>query len=869
MFWRKRKDSDFTAEVSAHLELEIERLRDEGKSQGEAEAAARRQFGNVTRVQERFHESTRWMLLEHFQRDLVYALRVLLRNPGFTFVAVISLALGIGVNALIFSVVNAIVLRPLPVEHPEQLAFMEGEQFGAGQSFPNYRAIRNRNQVFSGTLGYRIAQVELESNSAAPVRTWGYLATGNYFDVLGVRPLLGRFFRPEDDVKPGGSPYAVLSYGSWKSRFAGDPDVIGKVVRINRQPYTVIGVAPQNFQGTEVFYWPEVWVPMMMQAQIEPGNSWLEEPSTFNTWVIGRLKPGVTTAQATANLNTIATELTRENPTSNQGLVFHLARPGLVGEVIGNPARAFSFGILLLAALVLLTACANLASMLAAKAADRKREIAIRLSIGATRSRVIRQLLTETLVLSAMGGIIGFGLASFLASLLSHWRAPMDFPVQFDVTPDWRVFCFATIISALAGILFGLAPARHAAKTDANAALKGDEGSIQDKRIALRDVLVVVQVALCFVLVAACLLSLSSLQRSLDMHLGFEPKGVAVVSFDLGLAGYNQQRGKDFQRHAVEAVAQLPGVQSAAFGNSVPLSIDQSHSSVYSEGQANAKIPTGIAVSYEVSPNYFGTMGISMLAGRDFNWHDDLTSPRVAVVNLAFAKQVLHKANAVGKRFRHGPGGYWFEVIGVVETGKYETPTESDEPAFFQSMAQQYNSTTTLIVRSSLPEEQVVGKLKEQVANLDPQLPLFGTGPLRQILGFAFLPLHAAVIALSAFGLLAIILAVTGMYGLISYGVARRVREIGIRVAIGANPRQVIQLVLTRTFVLLGVGALIGLCLALASGRLLESIVFGSVQDPLLLAGACVTMLFLGLISSWVPTRRALKIEPTAALRHE
>jgi predicted permease len=425
------------------------------------------------------------------------------------------------------------------------------------------------------------------------------------------------------------------------------------------------------------------------------------------------------------------------------------------------------------------------------------------------------------------------------------------------------------VVSALAGILFGLAPARHAARTDANAALKGGEGSTQGKRIALRDILVVVQVALCFVLVSACLLSLRGLQRSLDMHLGFEPKGVAVAAFDLSLAGYNQQRGKDFQRHVVDTLAQLPGVQSVAYGNSVPLSIDQSHSSIYSEDQANATTPIGNTVAYEVSPNYFGTLGISMLAGRDFNWHDDPAAPRVAVINLAFAKQILRTPNALGKRFHHGPGGYLYEVVGIVETGKYENPTEPEKPAFFQCITQQYNSTTTMVVRSSLPEEQMVAKLKEQIASLDPELPLSGTGPLRQILGFAFLPLHAAVIALSAFGLLAAVLAITGIYGLVSYGVARRVREIGIRVAIGANPRQVIQLVLARTFMLLSIGAAIGLLLALASRPLLQSIVFGSAQDPILLAEVCLTMLVLGLISSWFPTRRALKIEPTVALRHE
>ena len=869
MWWRKRNDSDFTAEISSHLELEIDRLKNEGMSQAEAEQAAKRSFGNVRHAEEQFHESSHWMLLEHLRRDIAYALRMLARNPGFTLVAVISLALGIGVNALVYSVVNAIVLRPLPVDQPQQLVFLENSGFGAGQSFPNYREIRDRNQVFSGTLGYRVVQLELDLHSGAS-RTWGYLATGNYFDVLGIQPFLGRFFHAEDDLHAGGSPYAVLSYGSWQARFSGDREIIGKTIRINRQPYTVIGVAPKDFHGTEVFYWPEVWVPMMMQAQIEPGNSWLEEPRTFNTWAIGRLRPGITAQQATANLNTIAAELARSNPSANAGLGFRLARPGLIGSALGTPIRAFSFGVLVLAGLVLLTACANLASLVTARAADRQREIAIRISIGATRGRVIRQLLTETLVLSALGGTAGYGLATLLAGVLSAWRAPMDFPVQFDVSPDWRVFCFAALVSVVAGILFGLAPARHAAGTDANAVLKGEGGALHGRRFALRDVLVAIQVALCFVLVSACLLSLRGLQRSLTLHLGFEPKGASIVQFDLGLAGYSQQQGRDFQRRTLETLQQLPGVQSAAFSNSVPLSVDQNHSSMYPVDQPNLTASTvPIAIVYQVSPHFFETMKIHMMAGRDYDWHDEAKGPRVAIVNMAFAKQILHTNNPLGKRFSRGPGGPLQQVIGVVEDGKYMSPQEATTPVLYDCMLQNYNTTTTMIVRSSLPEAEMTERMRQTMAKLDPELPLFGTGPLNRVLAFAFFPLYTAVIALSAFGVLAIILAATGIHGLVAYGVSRRIHEIGIRVAIGANPSQVIKLVLGKTLKLLGIGALIGLGLALAAARLLESVIFGSTRDPLVFSAVCLTMIIIGLISCWGPTARELQVEPTVALRHE
>src|SRR6266852_967699 len=872
MFWRRRrKDADFQAEVEAHIALEADQLRADGTatSTSDVDSSARREFGNVLRAQEQFYESSRWLWLDHLRRDAAYSLRVLRRNPGFTLVAIISLALGIGVNALVFSVVNALVLRPLPVDHSEQLRVLENNQFHLGQSFPTYRDLRDQNQVFSGLFGTRVVQLELDSRDGA-ARTWGYLATGNYFDVLGVQPALGHFFHQEDDQVPGASPYAVLSYATWQSRFAGHRDVLGKTIRINRQPYSIIGVAPRDFHGTEVFYWPEVWVPMMMQAQIEPGNGWLDNAGSFNTWVIGRLKPGVTAAQATANLNTIAHSLALKNPAVNEGMRFNLSQPGLMGNVIGGPVRAFSFGVLLLAGLVLLTACANLASMLTARGADRQREVAIRLSVGATRWRVQRQALTETLVLALLGGIAGLGLAALLARLLSTWRAPLDFPVQFDVTPDWRVFLFAAAISVVTGILFGLAPAHNAAKTDANAVLKGEQDGWRGRRIAFRDVLVVLQVAICFVLVSACLLSLRGLQRTLTVPLGFEPHGVTVAGFDLGLAGYSAERGRDFQRRALAAVENLPGVKSAAYSNSIPLSIDENTSTVYAENHPRPRAgESRVATTYEVSPNFFATMGIQLLAGRDFNLHDDSKSPRVVIVNHAFGRKVFGVDNPLGKRIHIGSGDTLFEVVGVTEDRKYSSLAESQKLAIFLPALQQYNTTTTLMVRSALPQEELISRMRQAIAQLDPDLPLFGVGSLGNLLSFAFLPAHASAIALSAFGILAIMLAITGIYGLVSYAVAQRTHEIGIRVAIGAGPAHVIKLVLGRTFKLLAAGSAIGLVLAIAGARFMTSIIFGASADALAFVAVWLTSGVLGAISTWAPTRRALRIDPTSALRHE
>lgn len=809
--------------------------------------------------------------LETISQDLRYALRMLRRNPGFTVVGVLSLALGIGANTLVFCVVNGLLLRPLPVERPDQLAFLETKS-GVTHSFPTYRDLRERNRTFSGLAGYRLAPMEMESASGA-TRIWGLLATGNYFDVLGLDPLMGRFFHQADDLHPGASPYAVLSYNAWRGRFGGDPAIVGKTVRINRLPYTVLGVAPADFHGTELWYWPDVWVPMMMEPQIEnySGTGWLENRSTWDTWILGRLKPGVTWAEAEANLNTIAGELAREYPDNDAGLQFKLAKPGLAGDMIGGPAKAFTLGVLILAALVLLAACANLASLLTARASDRAREIAIRLSIGAKRARVVRQVLTETLVLSLAGGAAGYALAFVVAEALTRFRAPMDIPVQFNVNPDWRVFVFAFAVSIATGVLFGCAPAWRTSKTDANAVLKGGASDGRLRRLAFRDVLVVLQVALCFVLVAACLVSLRGLQQSLKMRLGFDPDGVSVVAYDLGLAGYSDEKGSAFQQRVLESVKRLPGVESAAYSNSVPLSIDQSTTDVVAGDNPAPRPSDSISAHYyEVSPGYFETLGTKLLAGRDFTWHDDDHSRRVAIVNAAFGRQVLHSQNPIGKQFRQGTKGALVEIIGVVEDGKYVSPTESQEPALFWPMLQNYNGTTTLEARSSIPAAVTVREMRRAVTRIDPQLPLYGTGSLEEMLGFAFFPLRAAAIALSAFGLLAIMLAVTGIHGLVSYAVARRVREIGIRMAIGARPSQVLRLVLGRIAVLLAIGSLIGLALALAAGQVLASIVYGATSsDPRILLAVLVTIALLGLLSSWAPTRRALRTDPMAALRYE
>jgi predicted permease len=538
-----------------------------------------------------------------------------------------------------------------------------------------------------------------------------------------------------------------------------------------------------------------------------------------------------------------------------------------VGDAVRTPARAFALGVLVLSGIVLLTACANLAGVLAARGADRQRELAIRLSIGAGRGRLVRQLLTETLVLGGLGGAAGTLASVIAASALSGWQLPIALPVQLDVTPDVRVFAFALLISVLAGIAFGVAPARQAAATDPSTALKSVEG-VRAGRWPVRDVLVGVQIVLCFVLVAACLTSLRGLQSALTMPLGLDPSGVTMASFDVGLSGYSRDAGEHLRRRALEEITRLRGVETAAYGNSLPLNIDQSSTVVYPDDRPDLpRSQTPRALKYQVSPGFFRTLGIPLLQGRDIDWRDTSATRRVVVINEAFANQILGGRDPIGRHFRYGPQGSPIEVVGVVATGKYQSLTEVETPAVFEPILQAYNTTTVILVRSSRPSPEVAADIRRVMHSLDPSLPLFGVRGVEEMLGFVLLPMRVAAIALGAFGVLAVMLAATGIHGVVSYAVARRRREIAIRVAVGATGRTILQLVLRRIATLVAIGALAGLPLAMAAGGLLGSIVYhGSVNDASTMLGVLAIVALVGLAACWLPARRALRVQPATAL---
>ncbi|MGA3236799.1 MAG: ADOP family duplicated permease [Bryobacteraceae bacterium] len=676
--------------------------------------------------------------------------------------------------------------------------------------------------------------------------------------------------------QPLASALAVLSFDCWRNRFAADAAIVGRSIRENGRPYTVIGVAPAGFHGTETIYWPDVWVPMAMEAQIEE-HDWLQNRNTSDCLVAGRLKPHVTRAQAEANLRAIADDLARAYPRSDAGMEVRLSKLGLAGNALRNPVDAFVFGVIILAAMVLLAACANLASLMTARAADRAFEIAIRVSIGASRGRIVRQLMTESAFLALMGGAAGCALAALILATLSRLRLA-EIPVRVNVTADWRVFLFGLAAALASALLFGAAPARQGLRASPNQALRGGASAHKPGRAwPFRELLLAAQVALCCVLVTACFVAMRGAQRAFQMPVGIQPRGVSVTGFDLGLAQYTQKDGEAFQRRALDAVSQLPGVTAVAFADSFPLGVDQSSSGAFRYGETDFRASRAIRVShYEVSPGYFRAIGTRLLTGREFTWHDDAKSPLTAIVNQTFARQVLGNQNGVGLYYRVGdlkqPP---VQVIGIVEDGKYEGLTEDPRPAIFRPLLQEYSGTTYLLARAAHPEdaqpEAVLALQMEQaVQRLDRGLPLYSIGALESLLDVTFFQARAAAWALSGFGLLALMLAVTGIYGLSAYTVSRRVREIGIRVAIGAQPSQVLQSVLGRMAVILGAGALAGIAGGIACTAVLAHVApQATPRDPMVLAGVAVTMLAVALLSCWAPARRAISVDPIRSLRHE
>jgi predicted permease len=807
------------------------------------------------------------------RHNLTFAFRRLRLSPGFTAAAIVTLALGIGANSTVFSLVNAVVFRPFGVERQSELVSFNMRTSKAQfptLSYPDYKDYRDRNTVLSGLAMYRTVPMSMSRTGAKNARMWGYEVSGNYFDMLDVQAIRGRVLHPEDDVKRGGHPLAVISYSCWQARFGGDPDIAGKQVKIGGLDYTIVGVTPPPFIGTELVYTPEIFVPLAMADQIEQSN-WLDDRSDSNALVIGRLKPGVSLKSAEAAVNTIATALGHEHPKDDAGVSIVLSPPGMAGNFLRGAITGFSAVLMVVAGMVLLIACVNLASLLLARASDRRKETAIRLALGASRGQLVRQLLTESLMLSIAGGAAGILLAYWLVELVNVWRPPVDVPVIPHVVMDTRVLLFAGLVSLLTALLFGLAPALQSTRASLVGAIKNEAPSEKLRRFSLRDILVATQVALSVVLLIGSILVVRSLQHALSLNLGFDPQHAAVLSYDFAAQGYDEERGRQFQRRLLEKVRSMPGIETAGIIDGLPLTLNISNNAIFLEGKPEPRAgDVPLANTYIITSGYIQAMRTRLVAGRDLNQRDTKDAPRVALVNEAFVRQLLPGGDPVGKRFRHSTIGKWIQIAGVVEDGKYRSLGETPSPTVFESMEQIWIPTQTLVARSPLAETETVRLLRHAVAELDPSLTVFGDGSLTSALGLALFPVKLVAVVLASFGLLAVVLAATGVYGIMAYAVSRRTREIGIRMALGAAPSEVARVVLTRTAMLLAVGITIGFALAFAAGQFFAQILYGiSAHDPLTYLCAIALMTAVAFVACWVPARRAIQVDPLTALRAE
>jgi predicted permease len=803
-------------------------------------------------------------------QDLRYAIRQLRKSLGFTIAAVLTLAMAIGANAVVFSVLNGLILRPLNVPQPENLYSLQlTSQKLTNMSYPNYRDLRDRNHSFEELIAYSVVQVALDSGER-PVPTWGVETSGNYFNGLRIQPYLGRFFHADDEKGPNSAPYMVLSYAYWYAHFHDDRAVLGRIVQVNKHPFTVIGVAPPRFRGTLAFFSPNFFVPLVNCEQVE-GTNYLDDRGNSSLMnVMGHLSAGVTPAQATADLNSIGKDLEKNYPKDDSQMSFSLARPNLFGDQFFGPFTAFLAGLMLLAGLILLAACANLGSLFAARAADRSREIAVRLALGSSRQRILRGLFTEAVSVSMLGGCVGLWVSVALLRWLSEWQPFGNFPMHSPVTPNGEVYAFALLLSVLSGFLFGAVPVRQVLGTNPYEVVKAGSTARAGRRVTARDVLLAVQIALCAVLVTSSTVALRGLYRSLHAHFGFEPQNALLVNADLHMAGYSGDQVPPMQKRMLEAVAGVPGVE--AVGLSDPLLLNDTEPSNVFRDQTTDLRPANAAANvylFHISPDYFRAEGTTLLSGRDFTWHDDKSAPRVAVVNREFARKIFGSAdNAIGGHFKM-PDGSRVQVVGITEDGKYSSLTEDPHAAVFLPILQSPAGAPYLVVRSSQDPKLLGPAIRNALHRVDAALPVDMETRYDEMVSVLF-PAQMATITLGVMGGMGALLAVTGIFGMAAYSVSKRLRELGIRVALGAQRKEILRAALGRAFKLLAFGSTAGLGLGLLASRVLAYIVYEATpRDPLVLAGVVLSMALLGLLATWIPARRALSVDPAILLRDE
>ncbi len=819
--------------------------------------------------------------METLWQDVRHGLRVLVKSPGFTVTVALTLALGIGANAAVFSIINSLLLRPLPVSEPGNLYVLSVVHQDNEQphpvSWPDYLDYRDRSGVFSELAAYSISFAGLSADGRADRILVGYV-TGNFFTMLGLTPAAGRLILPAEGVKPGADPVVVLGHTYWVRRFNADPSVVGRQVLINGQPFTVVGVVPEQFTGVYALIEFDAYAPHAMLTPASDYKALVERRDNHDLRVLGRLKAGVPLAQAQSALNVLAGQLEQQYPVTNKTV-----RARIIPERLARPepntadSNPFVAGVfLVLVGLVLLVACVNVVNLLMVRATVRQRELAVRAALGAGRRRLVRQLLTESLLLAAAGGLGGAALGRWLSGLLAGITLPMDLPIRFDLTFDWRVFGYIAVVALGAGLLVGLVPALRAARADVNEVLREGGRGMADGSThhRFRSVLVVGQVAVSLVLLVAAGLFVRSVQRARSVDLGFHPQHVLNLSMDVSQQAYTEARGRGFFRDVEARVRALPGVESVSYAYSVPFGYYNSGEFVEAEGQPIPKDQRRPSAGYNaVGTEYFRTLGVSIVRGRGFTDQDDERAPRVAIVNELMAARFWPGQDPVGKRFRMQNGkGEWLEVVGVTRNGKYTYIFEDPRLYFFVPIEQQYRALRALHVRTAGAPELLAPAIQKEIRALDPDLPIYDVRPMTRVLdgpnGFFLLQMGA--LFGGGLGLLGLVLALVGIYGVVSYTASQRTQEIGVRMALGAQPRDILRLVVGHGLLLVSIGIGVGLLAAAGLAHLLQNLLFGvSTVDPATFIGVPVMLGSMAALASYLPALRATRVEPMLALRQE
>ena len=871
LFHRSDLADEMTEELHAHIQHRADDLERSGLTRAEAERLARIEFGGEEKFSEQTYEALGGNLADTLLHDIRHSIRVLRKSPGFTFAAVATLALAIGANAVVFGVLNALVLRPINVPQAGSLYGIErGPDKAINHSYPDYQDLRDRNHSFEDLAAYNVTPAGIDTGNN-PVSAWILEVTGNYFDVLQVHPYLGRFFHLSDERGPNSAPYIVLTHAYWHTHFQDDRGVVGRVVQLNKHPFTILGVAAPDFRGTLAFVFPDFWVPLVNQEQVEGANVLNQRGNRGLLMVLGHLKPGVTPRQAISDLNSIGSYLEKTYPKDDGRMNFALASPGLAGDWLGGPLKGFLAGLMLLAGLILLAACANLGSLFAARAADRSREVALRLALGSSRKRILRGLFTEAVLISLVGGVVGLWGSVILLHRLSVWHPLPAAPLTIAVNPDANVYRVALLLALASGFLFGAVPIRQVLRTNPYEVVKSGSSAKVGRRVSVREVLLVAQIAICAVLVTSSLVAVRGLVRSLHSDVGFEPKNALLVETALSMAGYNGDTVPVMQKRMIDALNTLPGVKAVGSIDRLPLYFGANGSNIFSDRTTDQRPSNAAAeaMMYRISPGYLDAAQTALLSGRSFTWHDDRNAPRVAVVNREFARKMFGSVNsAIGGYFKM-PDGARVQTVGVVEDGKYATLAENPQLAVFQPILQLPSNQTAMVVRYQGDPQRLAAAMKSTLSDLDPGLPIT-IQTWGKELESALFASRVATFSLGVLGIMGAMLSITGIFGMAAYTVSRRLRELGIRIALGAKRNEVLQAALGRSFILLASGSLTGLVLGILASRVLAFIVYQATpRDPLVLAGVVFAMSLVGLLATWIPAQRALSVDPMVLLREE